>query len=176
MAVTPQRSADKHAPMSEKPKNSPWQIILVIIALTVAVAALGGLASSGSQDPWYAGLDKAPYNPPDRAFAIVWPILYGFMALSAIIVRLKAKSFALASAALGVFFTQLAVNLSWSWVFFGFQAPLIALIIIVALWLLIIVMIRAFARHSIIAAILQAPYLGWVSFAVYLNGYIVFAN
>ncbi|MCH2458286.1 MAG: tryptophan-rich sensory protein, partial [Henriciella sp.] len=77
--------------MSETSKNSPWRIIITIIALTAAVAALGGLVSSGSQDPWYAALEKAPYNPPDRAFAIVWPILYSLMALGAIIVRLKAK-------------------------------------------------------------------------------------
>lgn len=157
-------------------KNSPWPIILAVIVLTIAVAALGGLVSGGSQDPWYAALDKAPYNPPDRAFAIVWPILYTLMALGAIIVRLKAKSFARASAAFGLFFTQLAVNLSWSWVFFGFQSPLIALIIIAILLLLIVLMIRAFNRHSIIAGILQVPYLAWVCFAAYLNTYIVIAN
>ena len=95
-------------------KNSPWPIILAVIVLTVAVAALGGLVSGGSQDPWYAALDKAPYNPPDRAFAIVWPILYTLMAFGAIIVRLKAKSFARASAAFGLFFTQLAVCLLYT--------------------------------------------------------------
>ena len=161
---------------SDTSKNSPWRAIIAIIALTVAVAALGGLVSGGSQDPWYAALNKPPYNPPDKAFGIVWPVLYALMALGAIIVRLKAKSFARASAALGIFFTQLAVNLSWSWVFFGFQSPLIALIIIAILLALIILMIRAFARHSIIAAILQVPYLGWVCFAAYLNGFIVYAN
>ncbi|RIJ25789.1 tryptophan-rich sensory protein [Henriciella barbarensis] len=162
--------------MSETRKNSPWRIIITIIALTAAVAALGGLVSSGSQNPWYAALDKAPYNPPDRAFAIVWPILYTLMALGAIIVRLKAKSFAAASAAFGIFFTQLAVNLSWSWIFFGFQAPLIAFIIIAILLVLIVLMIRAFNRHSIIAGILQVPYLAWACFAAYLNGFIVYAN
>ena len=175
MAVTEQKSADKQSAMSQT-KRSPATIIIAIIVLTLAVAALGGLVSGGSQDPWYANLEKAPYNPPDQAFGIVWPILYALMALSAILVRLKAKSFARASAALGVFFTQLAVNLSWSWIFFGFQQPLIALIVIAVLWLLIVLMIRAFARHSIIAAVLQVPYLCWVSFAAYLNGYIVFAN
>ena len=157
-------------------KRNPLVTILLIILLTVAVAGLGAVVSGGSDDPWYAALDKAPYNPPDIAFGIVWPVLYSLMAVGAILVRLKAGSFVLASAALGIYFTQLAVNLSWSWLFFAFQAPLIALIIIGVLWLLIALMIRAFARRSVIAAVFQVPYLLWVSFAAYLNAYIVFAN
>ncbi|WP_084418069.1 TspO/MBR family protein [Henriciella litoralis] len=157
-------------------KHNPLVSILLIILLTVAVAGLGAVVSGGSDDPWYAALNKAPLNPPDITFGIVWPILYTLMAIGAILVRLKAGTFALASAALGIYFTQLAVNLSWSWLFFAFQTPLIALIIIGILWLLIALMIRAFARYSKAAAILQVPYLLWVSFAAYLNAYIVFSN
>jgi benzodiazapine receptor len=157
-------------------KRNPLATILLIILFTAAVAGLGAVVSGGSDDPWYAALEKAPYNPPDIAFAIVWPALYALMAIGAILVRLKAGSFGLASAALGIYFTQLAVNLSWSWLFFAFQAPLIALIIIGVLWLLIVLMIRAFARRSLIAAVLQVPYLLWVSFAAYLNAWIVYAN
>ena len=47
---------------------------------------------------------------------------------------------------------------------------------IAILLLLIVLMIRAFNRHSIIAGILQVPYLAWVCFAAYLNTYIVIAN
>lgn len=163
-------------PAPPPPAHSARTSIIAIIVLTILVAALGGLVSGGSQDPWYVSLDKAPLTPPGWAFGVVWPILYALMAGGAVLVRLKAKSFARASAALGLFFTQLAVNLSWSWVFFGFHQPLIALIVIATLWLLIILMIRAFARHSIVAAVMQVPYICWVSFAAYLNGFIVFAN
>ena len=40
---------------------------------------------------------------------------------------------------------------------------------LVVLWLLILGMIRAFARVSPAAAWLQVPYLLWVTFAGYLN-------
>lgn len=150
--------------------------ILLIAIVTTATAALGAIVSGGDSDPWYAALNKAPLNPPGAVFGIVWPILFTLMALGAILVRIKAGSFAAASSALGLYFTQLAVNLSWSWLFFGFQQPLYAMIALVILWFLIVAMMRSFAKHSWAAAVLQLPYLLWVSFAGYLNGYIVVMN
>lgn len=150
--------------------------ILLILVLTAATAALGAIVSGGESDPWYAALNKAPLNPPGAVFGIVWPILYALMALGAVLVRIKAGSFAAASSALGLYFTQLAVNLSWSWLFFGFHQVLYAMIALVIFWLLIVAMMRSFAKHSWAAAILQLPYLIWVSFAGYLNGCIVVMN
>jgi tryptophan-rich sensory protein len=150
--------------------------LILILLVTVATAALGALVSGGDSDPWYAALNKAPLNPPGAVFGIVWPILYTLMALGAVLVRMKAGSFAAASSALGLYFTQLAVNLSWSWLFFGFHSPLLAMIALVILWFLILGMIRSFAKHSWAAAGLQLPYLVWVTFAGYLNGSILLLN
>lgn len=157
-------------------KRPAFVTILLIAILTAATAALGALVSGGSDDAWYAALNKPALTPPDITFAIVWPILFVLMALGAVLVRIKAGSFAAASSALGLYFTQLAVNLSWSWLFFGFHQVLYAMIALVILWLLIVAMMRSFAKHSWAAAILQLPYLIWVSFAGYLNGYIVVMN
>lgn len=157
-------------------KTSIWPTALLIIAVTMATAALGGYVSAGSDDAWYAALNKPSLTPPDITFAIVWPILFVLMALGAILVRVRAGSFAEASSALGLYFTQLALNLSWSWAFFGFHRVLIAMIILAALWVMIIAMMRGFAKHSIAAAVLQLPYLIWVSFAGYLNGSILTLN
>ncbi|MEM9054938.1 MAG: TspO/MBR family protein, partial [Pseudomonadota bacterium] len=66
--------------------------------------------------------------------------------------------------------------LSWSWLFFGFQNPLLSMIALIILWFLILAMIRSFAKHSWAAAGLQFPYLAWVSFAGYLNGSILLLN
>ncbi|MEM8616358.1 MAG: TspO/MBR family protein [Pseudomonadota bacterium] len=157
-------------------KRPAFLTCVLIALLTAATAGLGAFVSAGSDDPWYAALAKPALTPPDIAFAIVWPILFVLMALSAILVRVKAGSFAAASSALGLYFTQLAVNLSWSWAFFGFHQILLGLIIIAVLWVLIVAMMRSFAKHSVAAAVLQAPYLLWVSFAGYLNASILFLN
>jgi translocator protein len=98
------------------------------------------------------------------------------MALGAILIRIKTGSFNACSGALGLYFLQLMLNLSWSWLFFGFHQVLIAMIVLGVLWCLILIMMRAFARHSIAAAILQLPYLIWISFAGYLNASILLLN
>lgn len=157
-------------------KRPAFITVLIIILVTAATAGLGALVSGGDSDPWYAALNKPDLNPPGQVFGIVWPILFTLMALGAVLVRVKAGSFAAASSALGLYFTQLAVNLSWSWFFFGFQQILLALVALVVLWLLIAAMIRSFAKHSWAAAILQLPYLIWVSFAGYLNASILLLN
>ena len=150
--------------------------ILWIILVTAASAALGALVSGGSEDPWYAALTKPEFNPPDTVFGIVWPILFTLMAIGAILVRLQAGSFGAASSALGLYFTQLTVGIAWSWLFFSFHQLIYAMVALVILWLLIVAMIRSFARHSWVAALLQIPYLAWISFAGVLNASLLILN
>ncbi len=149
--------------------RSAFFSILLIVVLTLAAAALGATVSGGSDNPWYAALNKPGLTPPDIAFAIVWPVLYILMALGAVLVRLRAGSFNAASAPLGLYFTQLSVNLSWSWLFFGFQQIGLSMLTLSLLWMLILLMISAFGRVSRTAARMQIPYLIWVTFAGYLN-------
>lgn len=156
--------------------RSPSLMIVLIAIMTAATAGLGAAVSGGSEDVWYFALEKPGLTPPDIIFAVVWPILFVLMAFGAVLVRIKAGSFAACSAALGLYFTQLALNLSWSWLFFGFHEVLISMIVLVALWLLIAAMMRSFAKHSMAAAILQVPYLLWISFAGYLNASILLLN
>ncbi|HEX7020067.1 MAG TPA: TspO/MBR family protein [Gemmatimonadaceae bacterium] len=61
-------------------------------------------------------------------------------------------------------------------IFFPLQQITWALVDIVALWLLIVMTIRLFARVNRAAAWLLAPYLAWVSFATALNGAIAWMN
>ncbi|MEL6662697.1 MAG: TspO/MBR family protein, partial [Pseudomonadota bacterium] len=92
-----------------------WLTYGAIIASVMGVAYLAGQVSAGSEDAWYASLEKAPLNPPDIAFAIVWPTLFLLMAVGAILVRRSAGSFEAASGALGLFFAQLIPNMGWSY-------------------------------------------------------------
>jgi benzodiazapine receptor len=151
-------------------------IFTAIIGATALVAALGGLVGGGEADPWYAALDKAPGNPPGFVFGVVWPALYALMAIGACMVWQSAGSWKRTDGALGLFFLQLIPNLAWSWLFFSFRQPLLALINIAILWIMVALMIREFHRHSRLAAMLQYPYLAWLTFATYLNAWVVFAN
>jgi tryptophan-rich sensory protein len=68
------------------------------------------------------------------------------------------------------------LNLSWSQIFFRLQRPDLSFAVILGMLAFIALTIRAFYPVSRLAAYLLVPYLVWVSFATYLNGYIVFMN
>ena len=100
--------------------------IYVILALII-----GSLASSNTADDvWYQALIKSPLNPPGYVFGIVWPILYLLMSISAFRTFNETKN---------LFLIQLLFNALWSWLFFAFQMPLVALLNI---WLLIYLKIQ----------------------------------
>ena len=67
------------------------------------------------------------------------------------------------------FGVQLAFNFCWSLIFFNAGAYGAALLWLAALWGLILWMILAFRRVDRAAALMQLPYLLWVSFAAYLH-------
>ena len=75
-----------------------------------------------------------------------------------------------------VFGIQLALNFLWSFLFFYFEEPLLALIDIVLLWFAIAWMIRTFYTQYRPAGLVNIPYLLWVSFATVLNSAIVYLN
>jgi tryptophan-rich sensory protein len=137
--------------------------IFVIIALIV-----GGLASSNTADDvWYQSLIKSPLNPPGYVFGIVWPILYLLMSISAFRTFIETKN---------LFLIQLLFNALWSWLFFAFQMPLVALFNI---WLLICLNIKINLKMFYIdklSGLLFIPYVLWLFFASYLNLFIVLNN
>ena len=137
--------------------------IYVILALII-----GGLASSNTADDvWYQALIKSPLNPPGYVFGIVWPILYLLMSISAFRTFNETKN---------LFLIQLLFNALWSWLFFAFQMPLVALLNI---WLLIYLNIKINLKMFYIdklSGLLFIPYILWLFFASYLNLFIVFNN
>ena len=85
-----------------------WPGAALVTAATLGALVIGGLISPDGEDPWYRNLRKAPLNPPDIAFAIVWPVLFALMLAGALMVLKEAGTFKRASAALGLYFTMLA--------------------------------------------------------------------
>jgi len=74
------------------------------------------------------------------------------------------------------FALQFFLNFIWSFLFFGLENPLFALIDILLLWVAIVLTISHFQPHSRMAAWLLVPYLIWVTYAVSLNVYIWLNN
>lgn len=70
---------------------------------------------------------------------------------------------------LACFLAQLALNATWTPLFFGLHWPGIAFAEIALLWLAIAATLVAFRPVNRTAAWLLMPYLAWVSFAAVLN-------
>ena len=124
-------------------------------------------SSNTADDVWYQALIKSPLNPPGYVFGIVWPILYLLMSISAFRTFNETKN---------LFLIQLLFNALWSWLFFAFQMPLVALL---NLWLLIYLNIKINLKMFYIdklSGLLFIPYVLWLFFASYLNLFIVFNN
>lgn len=146
-------------------KANPKINAITLVLLTLIV---GSLASTNTgTDTWYLGLVKSNLNPPGYVFGIVWPILYLLMGITIWRTYSVIKN---------LFYVQLFLNAIWSWLFFSFHLPLIALLDI---WLLIFINLKIFlliSKEDKLAAFLFAPYIMWLFFASYLNLYIVINN
>ena len=139
-----------------------------LIVAVILAAAIGSMAStSAGTDSWYLLLNKSELNPPSYVFGIVWPILYILMMVSAFLTHKKIFS---------IFIIQLFFNAAWSWLFFRFQMPLEALLDIYLLIALNIYILILMYKENKIAFFLYIPYVVWISFASYLNLFIVINN
>lgn len=167
--------ADARPLPGERRATSPSAALAGWLLLTMGSGVLVGLTSDGGASPWYASLDKAPWNPPSWVFAPVWTLLYAAMGVAAWLVW-RDGGWQRQGAALFLFVAQLTLNLAWSPLFFDAQRPGLALIDMTALFVLLALTIRAFARVRVLAAALLVPYLLWIAFAFTLNAWIVRAN
>jgi benzodiazapine receptor len=145
------------------------------LAAVVAASALGQLATYPNLAPWYAGLVKPSFNPPNWVFGPVWTSLYALMAFAAWrILRLPpspARRFALT-----LFFAQLALNTAWSWMFFAAHSPLLGLVNIFPQFVVIVAAVIAFARLDRVAGWCLAPLAIWVGYASVLNAALWWLN
>jgi len=136
-------------------------------------------ASPNANSAWYKSLNQSPLTPPSWVFPIAWTILYILIIASGVVFLSATRtsiSAAVRSTAFLYYCAAWVLNLSWSQIFFRFQRADLSFVVILGMLAFIALNIRAFYQVSHLAAYLLVPYLAWVSFATYLNGYIVFKN
>lgn len=145
------------------------------LVVCFGAARLGSMATLPNLEPWYRGLEKPWFTPPDAAFPIAWTILFALMAAAfwRVIVLSEGVPRLWALVAFGV---QIACNVAWSYAFFGARSPLLGMIVVVCLLASIWWNIERFRAVDGLAAALLVPYLAWVAFAAVLNGAILFLN
>lgn len=157
--------------------------LVLFLAISYGVAALGTVATIENVDGWYAGAEKAFWTPPNAVFGPVWTVLYGLMSVAAWLVwRQRAIEPAATGRALRIYVAQLVLNAIWTPVFFGLYptagAPAlwIALAIILALDVAVLLTMLRFWPVRRLAAVLLIPYWAWVLYATTLNAAIAVLN
>lgn len=153
-------------------KYAPY---LFWIGLSFLTGYVGAYLSFDGITSWYATLTLPSWTPPNWVFGPVWSLLYLGMGIAAARVS-KAAHRTGKKYALRLFAVHLLLNASWSYVFFGLHLPVLAFIIIIALWFYILLLILLFSTYSRRAGLLLIPYSLWVAYAGTINAGIIFLN
>lgn len=147
--------------------------LLKNLVISMSTGVLAGLLTMGSIG-LYQEINRPSLAPKATVFPIVWTILYILMGISSyLIYESKSRD---KETALKVYIIQLALNFTWPLIFFKARAFLVSFIWILLLWLVVILMIKLFYKISPLAAVLQVPYLLWITFAAYLNFMVYILN
>ena len=142
-------------------------IIIILITLIISFLIMDKI------DNWYLDLNKSPLTPPGYIFSIVWIILYILMSVSVWIIWKKEKKITFP---IQLYIIQLILNFAWSPMFFRYHCINESLFLLLLIWTLVFIIIDLFYSINKEAGLLLIPYLIWLSFAFYLNYYIVENN
>lgn len=137
-------------------------ISIVFAELVGAVSAL----LAGNFGSLYAEILRPPLSPPAWVFPVVWAVLYALMGITSYMIY-RSDSYKRKSA-LTVYLIQLAINFSWSIIFFRFRLFTAAAVVAVILTVIVGIMIYMFLSIRKKAGYLNIPYLLWMIFASYL--------
>ena len=146
----------------------------VAAAVAIVVAIAGAVLTEIG--PWYEGLKKPSWQPPDWAFGPEWTSIFVLTVIATALAWQAAEG----TGARPILYWALSVtavfNIAWSAIFFKLRRPDWALREVVLLWLSVLGIIVALGSVSTWAGILLLPYLLWVSTASFLNLRIVQLN
>lgn len=148
--------------------NLNKRLLFICIAIPLMIGTLAGLLAKNSMEV-FSLVDKPPFAPPAWLFPVVWTILYTLMGISAYIILTSDAEFAEIAEAMRLYIYQLVVNFLWPTFFFNFKWYFWAFLWLVLLWILVFLMIRKFYKINKLAALLNIPYIVWLTFAGYLN-------
>lgn len=147
---------------------------IIPVLVCFLVGFFSGQIQMDSIQNWYPLLNKPILTPPNWVFPIAWSVIYFIVGISAgALLNMRQtgkKVFILMWSA------QLFLNFLWSIAFFYFRSPLAGLFDILCLDIVVICFIIKSYSVRKVASFLFIPYLIWILFATYLNGYIFLYN
>ena len=150
-------------------RQSFLRFALFTVPAVLLLGSLSGqLARSGYGNPWFDALQKPAFMPEGWVFGAAWTLLYILLGF-ALAMILHARGAKARGLVIALFVLQLALNYSWSPIFFAYHQIGLALWVIAAMIVLTLVLVLLVWRIRRVAALLMLPYLAWLCFAALLT-------
>ena len=148
--------------------------LALLAGFLVVVFVVGGLIGvMNLPGAWYQALAKPPFNPPNWVFGPAWSALYVLIAIAGWRTFLHSPS----SPRMWLWYGQMALNWTWSPVWFTLHALWPAFAVIMAILVLIVgFIVTSWRDGDRVSAALFVPYALWVGFASSLNLAVALLN
>lgn len=180
----------KPAVMTSDWWKTNWKLVLIAIGFIIfpyiGGSIGGGVVTREQIEPWYNKLNRPEWRPPNWLFGPVWAILYFCMGFASYLIWRDGRiqnyestgkhcyfSFSdytnTSLIAMGLYLINIALNWSWSPVFFVNHRVKDAFAIILVLDLVVLCCIGVYFKVNKWASLLMVPYMIWISFATALN-------
>ena len=143
--------------------------LIISLIIPLSVGGIAGFFTSSAIKGWYAQIVKPVFNPPNWIFGPMWTLLYILMGIACYLIWITDADAKTKNNALKIYAIQLFFNFLWSFLFFYFHNPGLALVDIILMVISISFTIIYFNKISKLGAWLLVPYLLWVMFATALN-------
>lgn len=156
-------------------KNKRIFTLLVWVVTFQVVGFLIGKMTEYNIYTWYATLNKPPLNPPQIVFPVAWSILYIMIAIAGWQLW-ENRHQVTARRALPFYFIQVLMNWLWTPIFFQFHLMQLGFFWILGIIFFNFMTMVVTGKQYRLATIMLTPYLFWLMFAAYLNGWIWLNN
>ena len=143
-------------------------LLFVCIMIPITIGSIAAVITRDGMES-YQMMRQPMLAPPAWLFPVVWTVLYILMGISSYRIMIADVDKKQKEQAILLYEYQLAVNFLWPTFFFHFEWYLFSFFWLILLWILVFLMIWSFWKIDKWAAILNLPYLVWLTFAGYLN-------
>lgn len=134
------------------------------------------MLKSWNWEGWYQTLEKPDWTPSASTIGTIWTILYPIILVTFGIVFYQAWKKKIPFLVALPFLINLFANFAFTPILFGIKNLPLASLDILIVWLTIVWGMISIWQHVKILALLQIPYLVWVSIATFLQLSITFLN
>lgn len=125
---------------------------------------------------WYDNLNKPAWTPGGDVISTIWTILYPIIFITYGIVFYKIYKKKIPKKFIWPFLINLGANFLFTPILFGLKNLPLSTADILIVWVTIILTIKILWKKEKTLALLQVPYLIWVSIATYLQISITLLN